>query len=228
MSTPERPVEREIAPATPEGVAIGLAASQVGFLNLAIQTGVTLALRETLQFVPPEILATAAAVVFVGTVVTGVLYEAHILEKIGFTVNPVTTLAHLKIENPILSSIVGNIYSQLSFFWSPVNLGLSLSSLALHDGGLLLYSNLLARSITSFVFYNGLNFALYHGHAEKLAAKIHDLRLKVTGPALDNLDHARIGLEKSITTATFIAAYQEGNISYQEMVESIHASSQKD
>lgn len=228
MPTPERPIEREIAKATPEGVAVGFAISQLSFLHLAIQSGATLALRETLHFASPDVLAAAAAVVFVGTVVTGVLHEAHVLEKIGFTANPATTLAHLKIENPLLASIIGNFYGQLSFLVSPVDMGFSLSSLALSDGGLLLFSNLLARSLTGFVFYNGLNFALYHGHAEKLVAKIHELRLKLEEPALDQLDRLGAILERSMATASHAAACQEGTISYQEMLESIHAYNQDD
>ena len=185
MPTPERPIEREIAKASPEGVAVGVAISQFSLLHLAIQTGATLALREALHLAPPEIVATAALVVLIGTVITSVLYEAHVLGRIGFTANPITTLANLRIENSLLASIIGNVYALLSFFWNPVDMGFSLSSLALGDGGILFFSNLLARSATGFLFYNGLNFALYHGHADRLVAKIHELRLRVEGPVFD-------------------------------------------
>lgn len=222
MTTPERQANSEIAKASPEGVAIGLVVSQLGLLHIAIQTGATFALREVLRFAPPEVVATLALVVFVGTVVTGVLYEAHVLEKVGFTINPVTTLVHLKIEKPLLSSVIGNLYGQLVFLVSPVDMGFSLSSLALGDGGLLLFSNLLARSLVGFAFSTGLNFALYYGHAEKLAAKIHELRLRATGPLLNQLDRLGNVLEKGISIAVLLAAYQEGSITYQEMLESIN------
>lgn len=227
MSKAERQVERVVAKATPEGVAVGVAISQLSLLHLLIQSGATLAIREGLRFTPPEIMVTAAAVVFVGTVVTSILYEAHVLEKLGFTANPATTLVHFKIENPLLASTIGNLYALLAFLVSPVDMGFSLSSLALGDGGLLLLSNLLARQLTGFAFYNGLNFALYHGHAERLTAKIHELRLKVAGPVQDKLDRLTAFLERSMTTAALAAEYQEGNIGYQEMLDSISAFNQE-
>lgn len=228
MTSPERQTNAEIAKATPEGVALGLVISQLGLLHIAIQTGATFALREAFRFAPPEVVATVAIVVFVGTVVTEVLYEAHVLQKVGFTANPITTLAHLKIESPLLSSLIGNLYGQLVFLVNPVDMGFSLSSLALGDGGLLLFSNLLARSLVGFALSTGLNFALYHGHAERLAAKIHELRLRATGPILDHLDHLGETLRKGVSMAILLAAYQEGSITYQEMLELIHANHQTD
>ncbi len=184
MSNPERPTHHEPVKATPEGIAAGLALSQLGWLNLAIQTGSTLALHEALIHVSPEIVAATAEVIFGVTVVTGILYEAHVLEKIGFSVNPATTfvqktLQKTNIENPHLAATIGNIYGQLLFFFSPVDIGFTATSLAMHDGYQLFWANFISRSVTGFLFWNGINFALEHGHADELVNKIHKLRVEI-------------------------------------------------
>jgi|CXWL01.1.fsa_nt_gi hypothetical protein len=228
MTSPERQIPSEPAKTTPEAVAVSLAVSQLALFHLAVQTGATLAIREILRFAPPDVMATAVIVIFVGTVITSVLYEAHVLEHIGLTANPITTLAHLKLKNPLLASVLGNLYAQAAFLFSPVDLGFSLSSLATGDGGLLFFSNLLARSLVGFTFSTGLNLALYHGHAEKLVAQIHALRLKYTDPITNQIDSWSTTLANSFTTSAYLIAYHEGRITQQEMLELIHASHQTD
>jgi len=97
-------------------------------------------------------------------------------------------------------------------------------SLSNGDSGHLFFANLTSRSIAGFGFVTGFNWALRQGHAEKAVARIHELRLKVTGgPVRDRLDRLTTYLEQSMATTSLMAEYQEGKISHQEMSDSIGA-----
>lgn len=226
MSKAERQAERMVAKATPEGVAVGVALESLSPARLAVQAAIAVALREALISVPLPVVAVGAVVVWVGTVVTGALYERYVLEKTGVVANPVTTTTYLATKNATWSVIVGNLYGQGSFFASPLDMGISAASLA-SDGGFLLLTNLLSRSINGLLFYSGFNLALEKGHAEKLVAKIRQLRLRVAGPVQDQLDRLLTFLEKSMGTASLMSEYQEGNISHQEMLGSLSAFNQE-
>jgi len=121
----------------------------------------------------------------------------------------------------IISNVLSN--DQATHTFNPVDLAVITAPLSNGDSGHLFFANPTSRSIAGFGFVTGFNWALRQGHAEKAVARIHELRLKVTGPVRDRLDRLTTYLEQFMATTSLTAEYQEGKISHREILDSIGA-----
>lgn len=166
--------ERETPPATPEGVAVGVALAQLSYLYFLTQAGVSLAIHEGLIHLKPEVMGEVAAVAFGLSLIGGYLYERETLELTGLSAYPLTTFLHLRLHNPALATFLGDAIGQLNFFVNPVDVGSTLG------GEHLFYSNLISRSVLGLGYSVGLNWAIRQGLAKPLTDKINSYREKLT------------------------------------------------
>lgn len=174
MPAPERETTKYPKPNI-DDVILSTAISQIHIPPL-VQPLLTLAIAKGFSSVPPEMRAEVAISIFVTSLLLGYLYEVETLKKLGFTSNPLTVLTYMKIRHPYLATAIGDILGQIVHTVNPVDLAYTSASLANGDGGHLFYANLISRSIVGYAFVTGFNWALRHGHAEKIVAKIHELR----------------------------------------------------
>lgn len=188
MPLPERERQKYPEP-TAEGVALGTAISQVHILPL-LQTVLTLTIERQLSRVPPEVMGEIALTTFAATLLLGYLYEVDTLKKLGLTSNPLTTLTYFKIKNPQLATAIGDTLGQLFYFVNPVDMGHTLASFASQDGGHILFSNLISRSLLGCGYVTGFNWALRQGHAEKIVAEMKKLRQQL----IDKITEIELGL----------------------------------
>lgn len=174
MPTLERETTKYPEP-TAEGAALAGAISQIHIIPF-VQTALSIAIHEQLRQVPSEVMAEVALSVFVATLLLGYLYEVDTLKKLGLTSNPLTVLTYFKVKNPELATAIGDLTGQILHTFNPVDISYIIASFSSQDGGHAFFSNLIARSVLGFGFVTGFNWALRQGHADKIVARIHDLR----------------------------------------------------
>lgn len=151
------------------------AISQIHILPL-IQPPLTLAIAKGLSYIPAEMVAETALGIYVASLILGYLYEVDTLKKLGLTSNPLTVLTYFKIRNPEIATAIGDFLGQVIHSFNPIDITYTTLSLASNDGGHLFFSNLISRSVLGYGFVTGFNWALRQGHADKIVARIHDLR----------------------------------------------------
>ncbi len=189
MTSPENATARKYPEPTLEGVAFGTAISQIHILPF-IQPPLTLAVARGLSHVPAEVMAEIALGAFATSLLLTYLYEFDTLKKLGFTSNPFTTLAFMKVRQPYLATAIGDLIGNLVHSVNPIDLYYASASLTNLDGGHLFYANLVSRSVLLFLFNSGFNFALRRGHAEKIVAQIHNARQQL----IDKFNQIELGL----------------------------------
>ncbi len=179
------PTEREadILPRpTPEGVAFGVAASHLTYTYVSLlQAGLAVVISEQTRKLPPEVLVDSTVALFFATLIAGYLYELGTLRRKGFVLNYATTISYFETHDPRIATLIGTIIGQLGFFISPLDMGMTATSIV-GDGGHLALANLLSRTAVGFANSIGLNYAIRQGVADKVLEKIQDLEKKLFPP----------------------------------------------
>lgn len=170
MRSPETRLSSRAKPSL-EGSALSFALSQCSPALSALQVGMAALMVETVRSLPAEIAGEIALSSFALSVIVGGIYEVGTLRRSGFSANPFTSLAHLKFDNPVLSSVAGNITAQALSVLNPIEVGVAAGSLAGHDAHFG-YAYLMARNVVGLAYTVGVNFTIRQGVTQELIGKI--------------------------------------------------------